>query len=54
MATRKTKTEKEIKEISSVDKLFFAEVEKIPAKDLFPQYDFNSYNNTIVKVKNRR
>ena len=56
MASRKTKTEKsvvaeEVKKLSSIDKLFFAEVEKIPAKDLFPQYDFNSYNNTIVKVK---
>lgn len=45
-------TEKEVvRTEETVDELFFAEVERIPAKELFPQYDFNSYNNTVIKVK---
>lgn len=35
---------------SVLDKIFFADVEKVSAKDLFPDYDFNSYNNTLIKV----
>lgn len=37
--------------INPIDELFFADVEKIPAKKMFPNLDFNSYNDTIVKVK---
>lgn len=35
---------------SSIDKLFFAPVKKVAAKDLFPGFEFNSYNDTVIKV----
>lgn len=39
------------KEKSFLDKMFFADVEKVPAKDLLPDFNFCSYNDHIVKVK---
>ena len=36
---------------NEIDKQFFAEVKKIPAKEILPGYMFNSYNNTIVQVE---
>lgn len=34
-----------------LDKMFFADVEKVPAKDLLPDFNFCSYNDHIIKVK---
>lgn len=36
---------------NEVDKQFFAEVKKIPAKNILPDFMFNSYNDTIVQVE---
>ena len=36
---------------NEIDKLFFAEVKKIPAKQILPDFKFNSYNDTIVQVE---
>lgn len=37
--------------VNNVDEIFFADVEKVPAKSIYPDFDFNSYNDTIIKVK---
>lgn len=36
---------------NETDKLFFAEVKKVPAKEVLPSFMFNSYNDTIVQVE---
>ena len=35
---------------NEVDKLFFADVKKMPAEQVMPGFHFNSYNNTVVQV----
>lgn len=36
---------------NEIDKLFFAEVKKMPAKEVLPGFMFNSYNDTVVQVE---
>lgn len=36
---------------NEIDKLFFAEVKKMPAKQILPDFMFNSYNDTIIQVE---
>lgn len=37
-------------DVTDVEKLFFAEVEKVPSVELMPDYDFCSYNSSLIKV----
>ena len=36
---------------NEIDKQFFAEVRKMPAKEILPDFMFNSYNDTVVQVE---
>lgn len=36
---------------NEIDRQFFAEVKKLPAKEVLPDFLFNSYNDTIVQVE---
>lgn len=36
---------------NDTDKMFFADVKKLPAEQVMPGFSFNSYNNTVVQVE---
>ena len=37
----------------TIDEVFFADVEKIPAKEVMPNFVFESYNSYLIKIKQR-